>query len=144
MVCRHLYVNTMRLILTAILILFSFQTLTAQRSALLDQKHAVELARNFVAKKGYVRKLNKRTLNPSKLRLLEPEPVIALIKENNGKKIWSVQFYFADQGLKDVIYDNGESYHFGREVKILLDGSKIWMQPLPLLIRVSVMGDCLS
>jgi hypothetical protein len=135
----------MRLILSAVVILISFHTLSAQGSIVLDQRQAVEIARKFVAAKEYVSKCDKKTIATSDFRAVEPDPVMAMVREINGKKVWSAQFYFVDHDQDKQIYvKDGQTYHFGREVLISADGRKVWMERDPIPILASVYGDCVG
>lgn len=124
----------------------------AQKSIVRDQKQVVEIAEKFVAENGYTNKTQiKRkkllleygekisdinNIVVSRFNLIQPYPVIALIKKIGEKSFWSVQFLYKYEKIE-------KQYLMGREVIISLDGRKIMMSPESVAIEeyVPIHGD---
>jgi hypothetical protein len=94
-----------------LVVLTAVSPVAAQTSSALTQAQAVEIAERFVAKGGY---------SDEAPNAIASRAVIAGIKTAKGQSFWSVQFLFRQQPLQ-------RKYDFGREVKVSLDGTRVWM-----------------
>jgi hypothetical protein len=153
------------LLLPIIFALFLIPAL-AQNNVVFNQEQAVAVAEKFVAKNGYTDKtpIEKKKLFlergekisdinkiiSTRYNLIESQPVIALIKDAGGQSVWSVQFLFIKQDykkqeqLKQIGFNKVVvAYDFGREVRMSLDGSKVWMERNPIAVtEARIFGDC--
>jgi len=127
---------------------------SAQNKTTLNQKQAVEIAERFVALNGYTETPAKRTANlyleegekasnlknilSARVNSIESRAVIALIKEVDGQSFWSVQFLFREEKIEG-------DFQLGREVRMSLDGSKVWLNPKAIPVwEAKVYGDCVG
>jgi hypothetical protein len=78
----------------------------------LTQAQVVEIAERFVSKNDYS--------DETRPNAIDSRAVIARIKMLNGRSFWSVQFLFRKQPRE-------RKYDFGREVKVSLDGMRVWI-----------------
>jgi len=124
----------------------------AQDKLILNQKQAIEIAESFVLLNGYTEipasrnaKLyleegenasDLKSIFAVRLNSIEPKPVFALVEENNEDSFWIVRFLFT----KEIIEGD---FELGREVRVSLDGKKIWMisKPVPIW-EAKRFGDC--
>ena len=135
----------MRLILNIALALLCCGVVLAQQSYLIDQNGAVGIARKFVLKKGYAIENGEKIPETSRSSLLDPDPPIALVRGMHEERYWSVQFYFLDKDEDQIVVDKeGYSLIPGREIRVSLDGKKVWLERQPILLPISVYGDCTS
>jgi hypothetical protein len=109
------------LVLIWLVVLTAAYPVAAQSTDGLTQAQAVEIAERFVFKNGYS--------DESRPNAISSRALIALIKTVNGRSFWSVQFLFRKQALE-------RKYDFGREVRVSLDGSRVWMGPKTIAIRI--------
>ena len=125
--------------LSLVLLLMSIVDMTtplhSQERLIHEQKEAVRIAEKFVTSRGYDRKLKSNegsicwdqsadAVEQGKSHCsnsIQSKAVVALIKNENGKQFWSVQFLFRQQPAE-------RRYDYGREVRISLDGRKIWIE----------------
>lgn len=152
---KHLRSMKQILVLPIIFALFLMPVL-AQNRIVLNQRQAVAVAEKFVAKNGYtdnsmgitdVIKGKQRNLN-----LIEPQAVIAFIKKVGEQSVWSVQFLLKEQDYEkqERIEQRGNkklviTYDFGREVRMSLDGRKVWIESYPIAVKeATIFGDCTS
>ncbi len=64
--------------------------------------------------------------------------MIALIKEVDGQSFWSVWFLFREEKIEG-------GFELGREVRMSLDGSKVWLNPKAIPVwETKVFGDCVE
>ena len=139
----------------SLLVLLLACDVVAQSKKVLNQKLAVELAENFVSQHGYTDKpasgdtrrlylergeriADIQNILAARSDSIMSRAVIALIKEVDGQSVWSVQFLFVKQKID-------REYDFGREVRMSLDGSRIWMEREVIPVwKARIMGDCLG
>ncbi len=132
---------------------FSFEanclTIHAQTKTPLEPKQAVEIAEKFVVANGYTETSVNRTENlyleedenasdlknilAARLGSIESNAVFAAVKEQDGETFWSIQFFFNES--------RPEYSTSAREVRVSLDGSKVWMNP-KLVESPAHVGDC--
>ena len=86
----------------------------------LTQAQAVEIAERFVSKNG-----DSDETRPNAVASRAP---VARIKTVKGQSFWSVQFLFRKQSLE-------RKYDLGREVKVSLDGTLVWMGQKTIKVR---------
>jgi len=110
----------------------------AQNKTTLNQKQAVEIAEKFVAVNGYTEtpvsrnaKLyfeegenvsNLKNILAARLGSIGSRAVIEFVKELEGQSFWSVQFLFRKEKIEG-------GFLLGREVRMSLEGSKVWLNP---------------
>jgi hypothetical protein len=124
----------------------------SQQTTILNQKQAVALAENFVVENGYTDKPpdtkkiilekgekqnNLKQILAKRLGSIESSPIIAYVKNINGQSVWLVRFLMNEQKL-DRTHDSG------REVRMSLDGKKIWINPELIEFDYAIIGDCLG
>ncbi len=127
-------------------------TTFAQNKTTLNQKQAVEIAEKFVAANGYTETLASRTANlyleegegasnlknilAARFNSIETRAVFALVQEVDGQSFWVVRFLFREERIED-------DFELGREVRVSLDGSKVWMNSKPIPVQgARRFGDC--
>lgn len=141
-------------LLLLIFVLFFIPAL-AQRGIVLNQKQAVSIAEKFVSENGYTDNSpmglisfvgnRKRNLN-----LIQRQAVVAFIKKVGGQSIWSIQFLLTEQDYKNQERTEQRgtmevviTYDFGREVRMSLNGKKVWMERKPIAVQeANLFGDC--
>jgi hypothetical protein len=120
---------------------FQGNNLAAQNSPIIGQEQAAKVAATFVAAHNYNRKLKanepsicwEETVESAGKEKcahsdsIQSEAVKAFIKEENGRRFWSVQFLFRQQPAQ-------REYDIGREVRVSLNGKKIWMNPTAIKV----------
>jgi len=124
----------------------------AQNKLILNQKQAIEIAESFVLINGYTEMPASRNAKlyleegenasdlknilAARLKSIESKPIFALVEENNGDSFWIVRFLFT----KEIVESD---FELGREVRISLDGNKIWMNSNPVPVwEAKRFGDC--
>jgi hypothetical protein len=113
-----------------LIVLLVAYPIVAHSKSPLDQTQAVELAEQFVSKNGYA--------DETRANSIMGRAVVARIKTVNGRTFWSVLFLFRQQVLE-------RQYDFGREVRVSLNGSRVWMGQNGIAVwRAHIMGDCLG
>jgi hypothetical protein len=115
-----LRLNTVISFVVIVLLLAAVHRVTAQDTAGLTQAQAVEIAEGFVSKSGYA--------DETRSNAIETRALKALVMTVKGKSFWSVQFRFRKQPFE-------RKYDFGREVKVSLDGKRVWPGRNPVRVR---------
>lgn len=150
------FFQTMRNILkqaVQVAIIFSFSIVgvynsVAQQNRPIDQKRAVAVAEKFVNKHNKSGDESTIDWHESEKSLpdweseqsqpVQGRAVKAFIKEELGQTFWAVQFLFRRQHSK-------RSEDLGREVRVSLDGRKVWMSEGVVPVQATrVFGDCVE
>jgi hypothetical protein len=97
----------------------------------IDQKEALRIAEKFVTAHRYTEQLeetepsiyweNAQRGSVRSLKL-QSRAVKAFVKNEKGRRFWSVQFLFRQQPAQ-------REHDLGREVQVSLDGKRIWLNP---------------
>jgi hypothetical protein len=144
------------MVVLALTVGFWFQsssvTVFAQNKTTLNQKQAVEIAEKFIAANGYTEKSVSRSANlyleegenasdlrnilAARLESIESRAVFALVQEVDGQSFWVVRFLFREEKIEG-------DFELGREVRVSLDESKVWMNSKPVPVQEARrFGDC--
>jgi hypothetical protein len=146
---RH-RIKMKRILLLTFIVGLSLVSSAAQKNIVLAQKQAVALAEKFVAENGYTdkRPVQKRlsletgekrsdikNILAARFDSIEAWAVFAVIKEVDGQPVWSVQFRLVEQNHEKQQKEEKQDtetivqvYDYTREVRMSLDGRKIWME----------------
>lgn len=153
---KNLSKQILLIVIFAFPINFLFQsngsTIYAQTQIAINQKQAVEIAERFIAENGYTKQSVNRNSNlyleegekasdlknilATRLNSIEPKAMYALIKEIDEQSVWVVWFLFREEKIENDL-------EMGREVRVSLDGSKVWLNPKSVPVQeAKIFGDC--